>query len=259
MRKNYPQDKNRWPLTILIIVVIYFVGSFFFGWLAKPVAFIARPLLVIEKGISADLATLKNFFIFKNNLIQEKEKLNQENIALRLELADTEILKKEISDLKDLLGLKEKEKKYDIVSVLSGPGQNPYDILLLDFNASSSAVSVGKTIFADDDFILGKIISLNGSMAQAKLFSSADTQLSVTIGDQNIPATAIGQGNGNFFISLPRDTKIKEGDAVRVSSVGQSLLGLVGKIIKEPNDPFQKIYFRSPVNLSELKWVKVLK
>ena len=66
-----------------------------------------------------------------------------------------------------------------------------------------------------------------------------------------------GLGGGNFAAKLPRDVEVKEGDAAVVPSISTSVFGFVEKIELNPTDSFQKIIFKIPANLSELKWVTV--
>ena len=56
-----------------------------------------------------------------------------------------------------------------------------------------------------------------------------------------------------------RANELKVGDQIKTSIVGSYVLGYVANVFKDANDPFQKIIFRSPYNVFELKWVQLLR
>ena len=78
------------------------------------------------------------------------------------------------------------------------------------------------------------------------------------IGDSAIGAEAKGLGGGNFEIELPRNVDVFVGDSIYVSDINPRVLGTIEYINSDPNDVFERILFKSPVNLFSLRFVDVI-
>jgi len=90
-----------------------------------------------------------------------------------------------------------------------------------------------------------------------KLLSAPGNKYDVEIGSESIPAIAEGLGSGNFKIELPRGVDIKVGDEVISPALSIKLLGIVEYIDATPQNSIQKILFKSPVNINQIKWVLI--
>ena len=91
-----------------------------------------------------------------------------------------------------------------------------------------------------------------------ELFSSPGRKIDVLIGTENIATVAKGKGNGNFEMTLPRDTEVREGDIVVAPSITIEIFAVVGDIEKDSNSPFQVVRFSSPFNINNIRWVEVV-
>ena len=93
--------------------------------------------------------------------------------------------------------------------------------------------------------------------ARATLFSFPGRSADVLIGDSGIITTAIGRGGGNFEAKLPREIEIEAGDPIVIPEIDSHIFAVVEDVVSKPTDSFQTIYFKNPVNISELEWVVV--
>jgi rod shape-determining protein MreC len=256
---NFSQRKEAsWKKITLIVVsvlVIYLWGSAMF---VEVSSFVVYPLLKIsgqiDQNFSDSLQTTKS-------LLSENKKLRSENESLQAKVLSLKNLQTENNQLR---GLKENvlssSDSYIIGQVIAKPKYLPYDEIIIDLGKDRVPdLSNGKLVFADKDVILGQIELVSDKYSKIKLYSTGGVKIPVLVGEEAIPSIAEGLGAGNFSLSLPRGVDIKVGDKVKTSIVGSYTLGYVAKVIKEPNDPFQKIIFRSPFNVFEIGWVQLLK
>jgi len=242
-------------LAALFLALILFngpVGHF----LSKPVMAVGRPFLTMSDS-------LKTWWQENIFLLEKKENLESENKILRQKIEKLKIKAA-------LLGAKEKDegkfanflpktsgRKYLTASILSRPPQNPYDTLLIDAG-SKDGVKEGMTATAYGDVFLGYISEVFGNTSKITLASFPERETNVMLASSSISAMAVGRGGGNFEIILPRSLKVSPGEAVIIPGRHPMLMGIVEKILADFSDPFQKILFRLPVNIQELKYVTLI-
>ncbi|HYF10110.1 MAG TPA: hypothetical protein VD967_00705, partial [Candidatus Paceibacterota bacterium] len=93
--------------------------------------------------------------------------------------------------------------------------------------------------------------------ALVKLLSAPGEEQEVMIGSST-PAKAIGVGGGNFRILLPKGSAVAVGDPIVFPSISPRIFGKVEEIESDASDTFERVYFQSPVNLFELRWIEIL-
>jgi hypothetical protein len=241
MKKDFLQYSKRkniigYFLFLALLVIGGFLLSVLIPHLSEVVASISTPIWKIVK--SEDIGDIK--------------KTNIEPLQILVEA-----LKKENSELKELLGRDMSNKNDSVIAtILARPNQNPYDIFILDIGRRNG-VKIGDIVLAEGEVVLGEIISISETTSKARLFSTPEIETQVTVGADNINITAIGMGGGNFTIRLPREAKVEIGDPVIILGSKVRILGAVGEIFSDPADPFKNILFTSPFNIQQLKWVFV--
>ncbi len=164
-------------------------------------------------------------------------------------------LQKENENLKNLLDRSVVSHPL-LATILKKPPFSAYDTFILDVGENAN-VKNGNKVYALGNIPIGEIAEVVGNTSRVKLYSSSGEKFVVSIGDSNVEAEAVGKGGGYFEVSLPRDTKIIQGDTVLIPSLSNSFAGTVEAITSEPSEPFSKIFFRQPINIYELRWVLV--
>ena len=143
--------------------------------------------------------------------------------------------------------------------LLTRESQSIFGAVIVDLGSENTLrpVAVGDLALSGD-VALGEVTAVYPQTAKVQLYSTAGRQLEVLIGEERLPAPAIGRGGGNFYASLPRDLAIKIGMPVTVLiGAREYLLGVVKVVDRDPSEAFQKILFRSPVNLILLSWLEI--
>jgi cell shape-determining protein MreC len=247
-------DRSGWKkpaILALLVVALYLWGS---GAFADLFSFATYPFLRLSGRISENFSdSLKS----RQVLLADNVRLTNENVRLTIEAKDVARLAAE----NDLLRGYHSEAttgsaKKIYAKIIVKPDHLLYDEIVIDAGRDQiPSLRVGRLVFADSRVVLGQIEQVADHFSKVKLYSQAGVSLPVAVGDNQNPTVALGLGAGNFSVSLPRGVEVKIGDAINTTIVGNYLLGYVGSIEKNPNDPFQKIQLRSPYNVLSLDWV----
>jgi len=238
-------------LVVFVAVGLYLWGSAMFVDLFSLITY---PFLRLSGAVSESFSdSLRD----KKSLLAENKKLQADNERLGVLAQQTSEL---LAENDQLRGIKSDSllKKPVFAKVIVKPDHLPYDEIIIDVgSAGDPLLKPGQLVFADNTVVLGQVESVSSHFSKVKLYSEGGVSLPVNVGTEANPSVALGLGSGNFSLTLPRGVAIKTGDAVKTSIVGNFVLGYVAKIDKNPNDPFQKIQFRSPYNIFTLQWVFV--
>lgn len=221
---------------------------------------IARPIFGFKNKIGFLEDETKGYFQTKNRLSYDNQILKDENLKLKTKALKAEILEKENSGLLNLLGRKS-EKVFLIASVSYRPPMTDFDTFIIDAG-QKIGIQKGMKVMAYGDILLGEVDEVLNSMSKVKLYSYSGSQINVLLTQPDYVSdfvVAVGRGGENFEITLAKDAPVDIGDKILTSDLPPFIIGEVQKIIKNENAPFQKIYFRYPFNLNELRYVYVLR
>lgn len=251
--KNNRRSFFFWGLGLSLIVIFYLGGlSFLIG----PLHYVGKPLWWLK---NSSFETFSNFVEF----VKDKEDLLEENRNLKIKLNETisqelfyKILLEENKELKALVGRQDTPIKFILANVLVKPNLSPYDSLVLDVGKEEGVKRGDKVVF--NNVIIGELGEVYPQTAFAYLYSSPERQTNVVIGFNEISGIAQGKGGGNFEMRFPKDVLLVEKDIITLPELDLFVLGAVNKIITSPEDPFQTVLFKFPINIFELKWVQIL-
>jgi cell shape-determining protein MreC len=227
-----------------------------------------------EKTISA-IASIGNF-IFKakhsvgqtiNNgieLSKSKSTLIEEKRALEEKVQDNEALvakhttlEDENAKLTEMLARKKETTELTMARILAKPNQSAYDILLIDVG-SEDGITTGAKVLARGDIPIGTVSEVNLHSSRVKLFTTNKEKTQGVIVGKDIFVDLVGHGGGTFQAMLPRDLVVEKGSTVATIDTGETI-AIAEESLADPRDPYQKILFRSSVNLFELRFVGVEK
>lgn len=245
------------------LIALFIAVAFLFYFQHAILSFFSRiTLAVFAPALSGASAFKENTsngifsaFSFKGSLIAENDSLKAKLNESDAKLSDYNRLLIENLELKDLLGRTGSEKLL-LSAILAKPNRSPYDTLILDIGEKNN-VYPGATVLAYGNIIIGKISEVSDHTSKAVLFSSPGEEYDGLVLGKNTPIKLSGRGGGNFISELPRAVPIAEGDQVYSVGLSPYLLGTVQNISSDPRDPFQTILIKSPVNVTELRFVEV--
>lgn len=239
---------------VITLIAIFFVNFIFPNFFLSLAFYVYSPIWYLD-SLSKDNTA---YFSFKPNtvLMRENQILNEKNTELMQATLEQSSLKLENVELRKI---SENLKKDDLIAaVISKPNVTIYDTIIIDIG-ENKGVQVGDFISMPSNIIVGKVIETHKKFSKAELFSTFGREIDVTIGPKNIQAKAYGQGNGNLFVRLPKDTLIQNGDLIRIPIVDNQIVGSVTKIDFDESSAYSRILFSLPANIYEMRWVSVKK
>ena len=256
------KNKNRWrlvALTALAIFLLFVLSGFGRNLLTGPLIFFAKPFWQASDNLGSAMATqVTGLGQSRGALLAENKNLRNENNKLKILLLAKKNIEADNVQLRAILGRSQDKTRPIAARVIFLPNFVPYNNLLLDVGKINGTrlLKVGDLVVADGVVLVGRLVEINATYSKARLIS-AEANLPVVIGGQNIPAVAIGSGAGNFTITLPKDTPVLIGDRVTAPLFNNYLIGSVGHIEKLASRPTQTILVRTPINLFQLKWLEI--
>ncbi|HEY9585600.1 MAG TPA: rod shape-determining protein MreC [Candidatus Paceibacterota bacterium] len=241
---------------IFIFAVILLVfRTLFFDVFSSIFFRIAQPLWAVERFAGDRWREGKNALLSKESLIAENRRLSEALDFASLEAYARGELRNENEQLKKMLG-RVSERSLLLARVLATPGRSPYDTLLIDAGLEEG-LTPGMKIFTDGDFVIGEVSRVMKGGATVTLYSSYGNELPVTVGTNSIPATAKGEGGGNFRIALPKGVQVSPGDLVHIPALAPEYVGIVQAVDHPSGGSLQDIYLKWPLNINELAWVYI--
>jgi cell shape-determining protein MreC len=233
----------------VLALVLLFLQIAFPRALASVFSYFFSPLWSAGTAAGSDLTP-------RTQLIAEIQALQQQADLYEDEASSSKALADENAELKALMGRSDGAKSLLLASVLKTPPGAGYDYLILDVG-SVDGVSSGDKVYAAGNISIGQIVEADPHTAKAELYSSPGASYDVLIGQEHIPATAIGQGGGSFSASVSREAGVAEGDEVIVPGISSSVFGDVASVISDPAQPFARVLFEEPIDPYQLRFVLV--
>ncbi len=232
------RDKKRnTTKEIIRIVSIVAVLMLAYALFAKP---IAAGLHSVQRGVGYVLGYYDDPVrpISENTLIQS--------------------LKDENEQLQEMMGRKTEHDDRLLSVILSRPPRVPYDSLIIDIG-EDHGLGEGDLVYAEMDYVIGHVEVVNSNSSVVKLFSSPGEKVDVLVGSSTIPVVAEGRGAGNFYIKVPKNIPIAEGDQILVPGIHPVVLGTAEHVDASEGEAFSYIYFKLPVKLNALHYVQIKK
>jgi rod shape-determining protein MreC len=250
IEKNKKSRGRNFAFVIATIVVIFAISHYFFPHVIPSfLNSVATPFWRLQFAVSnSSLSPIEALLLENQDLKMELEKN-----SVKLSLVN--YLEQENNELRAMLGISS-STNFFVVPIIKKPPFITYDELMIDAG-KDRGVSTTSLVYALGDIPIGRIIEVYSETSKVLLFSSPGEKTEVEIGPQNIPAVAIGRGGGQYEIELPRGLQVSTDDFVISSNLGLRPIGRVVSVNSDPSLTFEKIFFSTPVNIYEMKWVKV--
>ncbi len=217
---------------------------------------IGKPIWGSTSILNKQFQSITAFVVSNKSLREENRLLKEELESIRITELSQNLLREENNALKEILGRKS-DRETLLAAILSRPNKTIYDTLVID-TGNNNNVRKGERVIINN-IVLGEISKVLSNTSVVTLFSSPGIETDVLIGPDDVSAKAVGRGGGNFEILLPRDIDIVVGDTIIMPGINSELFAIVEHVIVNPTDSFQKILFKNPVNIFEIKFVEIVR
>lgn len=223
----------------LIVVVFFAIRAFVRG------RNIAAPAVHTD-ALAVELYTKK---ALKEKVIELQTMVHSYDARI----ARAELLEHENTAFKKELG-RSAQSPGIVAHVLTAPNRSFYDSFTVDAG-SLDGVTEGAIVYAFDAIALGVVTRVTEKNSVVTLFSEPERQTTGNVASSDLAITLVGRGGGEFEVRMPRDVSFSVGDLVALQSSSPAVLAEIKKVMTDPRDPFQKLFAKTPVNLTALKWV----
>ncbi|MCK9352210.1 MAG: rod shape-determining protein MreC [Candidatus Paceibacterota bacterium] len=242
-------------LGVFLLVLLTIFPSLFGGFssLANSAS---TPLWSAGEGSSSGILGFFSMFRSKRALYEQNRALTDKVSDLEQKLSGYDFVVQENIELKDVFS--QKPEKTVLSRIISRPNVTAYDTFLID-TGKDGGISKGAKVFAGDTALIGIVEEVYARSSKARLFSTAGATTNVFLGPENIPAELFGMGGGSFFVEIPKDVDVKEGDIAMLSDDPEHITAYIVSREKELDNSFVKFYLQSPANLFNIKYVSVEK
>lgn len=261
MKTTYRHDNTKTRKRIAILAVTLFFGSLFL--LYPPLRSVVTSIFYTQTGTAWNVgnktedSTVGFWQGFRNNqtLAEKNKNLEEELLRMQAQVLDRNLLAERVAQLEDRLGRVGSDDRVS-ANVLAGPGRISYDTLVIDAG-SAQGIVLGDSVAYAGAGVIGKVVEVYESSSKIKLYSSPGEEFFVAMGGDSFPALARGKGMGNFEALVPQGSSLVAGDLVSLQGT-RLLVGVIEVVLEKPDQPFSKILFRSPFNISSITTVEVI-
>lgn len=247
--------KNSAPIETLVrvfvavvILVLFFIGAKFVSHSASSVTASASELI----SQAVNLGTPKSILIARQNV------LKAENERLQQQLSGMQLTEDENNSLRTILNYPKIASVSITARVISKPSSNIYDRIIID-QGSNNGVVIGDKIIAGENSYLATIDRVTETTAEATLVSGSFFTGDAIITRLGITVPVEGKGSGNFELHVPRDLDVRENDVMTLPGSPDFIFGVIKSVQFDERDPYQTVLARTPVNVQELKFVRIVK
>lgn len=200
----------------------------------------------------------------ENGDLRSPSALSAENELLKLKLADleltlasstTELLIEQNNNLLSLLGRATTTRSlFTAAAVLSRPPATPYDEMIIDLGRAEG-VSTSTKVYAPGKVLIGQVSEVWNHVARVGLFSSPGRSFNILVGPNQVPATAIGEGGGEYRAQVPHGASLVPGDIAIEPAMHDRAFGTVVSVNTNSANPFDDVLLAPPVNIDQLRFV----
>lgn len=247
------RPKTRYLKSIFFLIAVFALGAIVLSVFDQAILSALSPLWRTENVIARNLNGLSSFFSSRMDLQRENLMLKEKVLSLELE----RMASLGAETRQELMGLLGRKGEMEIVAtVLTRPPQSPYDTIIIDIGLNDS-VTVGSKVFLSESVVLGTVSEIFPNRARVALFSAAGTETQGVLERGGVSVTLVGEGAGNFTVSLPQDVSVEVGDRILSADISSRLVAVVGSVTSEPTSSFKEVLAKSPVNIFNMRFVIV--
>jgi len=245
---------------VFFVVLIFIINFFTGGVIGKNISTSAEPIWKIGDDLIGIFQSVNNITTSKYVILKERDLLKERVHKLELYALNNIVLESENKELRKLFDNKNIKTRNGILArVISQGGKFPYGTIIIAGEGDTS-LTINSLVFVAKDIVIGSISVTNTKNSLVTLISApnVETQVLIGTGDKITRARLMGIGNGNMTTKIPRDIGIKIGDPVVLLAKETAIVGFVDNIEVKPTDAFQIVRVRTPINIGEIRFVRVL-
>lgn len=265
------------PFRVILAVIIVLIGMSIYAAVNGKLTTLpqeimgaaAVPFKQATAKISNKVSVLKDRYLDIDEIIEENEKLKQQNKELMEKQTEYDKFKIENEQYKEFLNIKNNHPEYEIqaASVIGRDGQDKFYSFTIDVGKNdgikendvvlSSMGAIG--IVIETGYNYARVATILSPSVNVASFVSSTRDTGVVCGD------TVYSNQGKTIIKyLPKNTEAKVGDIVTTSGMGEVfpkdlLIGTIESIDTDSSGNYNYAVITPVSNIAEVKTVFVIK
>lgn len=176
----------------------------------------------LEAGLSYSWRWASSFFerwVFQAQMLEQKEALERENIALRRFERDLAIIEEENVELRRLLGMRARVSEDLLTAQITGVEQSPFfRVVKVRLDQGRDMVEPGMAVLSADG-VVGRIQRAYESFADVMLVTDPGSKVAVEVARTRAPGILVGATETGCELELAADDEVAKGDLIQTSGV----------------------------------------
>lgn len=256
---------NYWLLAIGLVVVVFLV---FGGKEEKPLQSIGqsttKPFARFFSGAGFWFSEKFSFFSNIGKMKIENEKLFDENLKLKFELAKLKDIESENKVLRNELDLMDRKDFETRASLVIGKTLSKNRKIIYLDKGQNDGIKEGDPVIVSGGILVGKISKIYSSSSEAELILDNNNKVNAEVQEAGIKGIVQGEyGTSAVMDMIPQSAKIEKGQTIITSGLGGLFpRGLLIGYIKETgltvDQLFQKASLDLPIQFNNLRMVWVI-
>ena len=245
MVQTYQMKKtSKDPRVLLVVLLVLSLGGSFLyaregdeGVLHKiqnAIVSLASPLQYAGTNLDHARADAANAITDATANEQTLSQLQQENAALRQQLAETEEYRQEAERLEALLGMSEKYSISGVVACVVGRSTEAYDQTVVIDAGTNDGVDVGQSVMGPNG-VVGQIVKVTPTSATVRLLTDPQSGVAVLLQATREEGVCVGSLDGFLYLEdISSAANVQVGDVVVTSGLGGSYTRglIVGRVVR---------------------------
>lgn len=254
---------------ILIVAVfgllIFFNPAGFFSPFRTVIHTIFSPFQKVAYIASMKISNARDFVSSISDIKKENERLITENLKLSSENAELTDLKRQNETLKKQLNLLPREQFELEATYVIGQDPEGFSSWMEISKGKSHGLKEGMLVIVSNGVLVGKIGEVSINSSQVILITNPQSVINAMVAGSETKGVVRGEyGLGIILDMILQTDTVNAGDKVITSGIGNNiprglLLGTVRDVQPSPDRLFQQATVKSPVELSKLEVVFVIK
>jgi len=225
--------KNKLTATIIVLSVV-FLGTIIYtaskedkGIVSSGVATVINPIQKIMYSVNGNIKDSIDYFLNFKTVKEENTELTVENIELKNKLLEYETLKEENERLREVLNFKKNKDSYNYIGteIIGYSGESFADGYIVD-KGENDGIQKDMIVISNKGLV-GKVTSAGSNWSIIQSIINKNIAVSVMANSTRETSgilkgyTKSNDGYLTTVTNLPMDSKIKVGDAIVTSGLGQ--------------------------------------
>lgn len=256
---------------ILIIVVLgmLLLSIFFRDQKQKPLEgmfqWTTKPVSKFFSAAGGWMGEKFSFFGSIGELKSENERLLEENLSLKSQLAKLKDVRKENDELRNQIGLAPHDAYKLEAAVMIGKDMSGQSEFVYIDKGSKQGIKEYMAVIVGEGILIGKVAKVFPTTSQVELLFGKNSKVNAEIVESGAKGIVRGEyGTAVVLDMIPQTFEINKGDSVITSGVGSLLprgllIGYAQEPVPTPDQLFQQASLVFPIQLETVRVVWIIK